>query len=165
MYTTADKTSSTTPERNGRMATPHCTAPHRMASINRLFSWKCMQAYHCSPYQHPQQPSASVTYAPFYLTRAMFQWIPCISYSISNFAFHDDDFRCFGIIKINEEANVQSHAVLVTFFTWEVPWVFNCILICFVSLDVQKTGFYCNSPKSCIYGKIFIYFKKHCSVL
>lgn len=42
-------------------------AARRMAGINRLFSWKYMQAYHCSPYQHPQQPSASVTYAPCYM--------------------------------------------------------------------------------------------------
>lgn len=85
-----------------------------------------------------------------------------LPYNSSNFNFHDDNFRCFGVIKMNEET---SHAVLVSFFNPRVPWVFNCILICFVSLDALKTGFYCNSPKRCIYGKIFIYFKKHCSVL
>lgn len=34
-----------------------------MASMMHLFPEKDMQASRCSPYQHPQQPSASVTYA------------------------------------------------------------------------------------------------------
>lgn len=42
---------------------PRC----KWTSIICLFSLKYMQAYHCSPYQHPQLNSAFVTYTPCYI--------------------------------------------------------------------------------------------------
>lgn len=60
--TRANKTGSATAFMIIQQDSLPCSAEW-LASITHLFPEKDMQASLCSPYQHPQQPTASVTYA------------------------------------------------------------------------------------------------------
>lgn len=79
-----------------------------------LFSWKYMQAYHCCPYQHPQQPSASVTYAPCDIWQVQF-----FSDSPYNSLFNSSSVMVL-VIKVAVEANVLRWPVHVTFFSHRI---------------------------------------------